>query len=102
MRPVDVAWTVLKQSGLQCQIRRSPNCTGKARYYVSDFRRFTDEDFRPGEPSEGYSCEYCAAPLEGRGYEDFYESVIEVDDTGQQVHHPFDVSQYTGDADETG
>jgi hypothetical protein len=96
MKPIDVAWTVLKQSGLQCDIRRSPNCTGRAEYHVSDFRRFSDDNFRPNEPSEGYSCRNCLA-LDDEGFESAYDSVVEVDDMGQPVDRPFDVSQYTGD-----
>ncbi|QDP51888.1 MAG: hypothetical protein GOVbin4206_55 [Prokaryotic dsDNA virus sp.] len=62
---------------LRCDIRRSPNCTGRAEYYVSDFRRFSDDNFRPNEPSEGYSCRNCLA-LDDEGFESAYDSVVEI------------------------
>ena len=87
MRPFDVAWTVLKQSGLQCDIRRSPNCTGKAEFKVDDIRDGI---------VDGYSCRNCLA-LDDGGFESTFDSVVEVDDMGQPVDRPFDVSQYLGD-----
>ena len=82
---------------LRCEIKRSPNCTGKAELHVFDMRRFSDDNFRPNEPSGGYSCKYCAFPLEDRGFEDMYEEVSEIDEKGKPISRPLDVSEYTND-----
>jgi hypothetical protein len=82
---ITMSWKkILKEDKkLRCEIKRSPNCTGKAEFIVSDMKGFLgspsiEPKYDLGKVIDGaYSCRNCLASDDG-GFESTFDSVVEI------------------------